>query len=89
MQASSIQPAKFRPRIAREIRDYAVMIGLVAAGGGITLVPAGTQCIRLAGVTYRPVQGKDAVSAIQIAYRPDHGDEHVTHMLEELRAERA
>ena len=80
--------AKFRPRIARETRDYAVMIGLVSAGVGIALVPSDTQCIRLAGVTYRPVQGKDAVSAIQIAYRPDHGDEHVTKMLEELRAMR-
>ena len=78
--------AKFRPRIARETRDYAVMIGLVSAGVGIALVPSDTQCIRLAGVTYRPVHGKDAVSAIQIAYRPDHGDEHVTKMLEELRA---
>jgi len=81
--------AKFRPRIAHETRDYAVMIGLVSAGVGIALVPSDTQSIRLAGVTYRPVQGKDAVSAIQIAYRPDHGDEHVTHMLEELRALRA
>lgn len=78
--------AKFRPRIARETRDYAVMIGLVSAGVGIALVPSDTQCIGLKGVTYRPVQGKDAVSAMQIAYRPDHGDEHVTNLLEELRA---
>ncbi|MES2958002.1 MAG: LysR substrate-binding domain-containing protein [Pseudomonadota bacterium] len=81
--------AKFRPRIARETRDYAVMIGLVSAGVGIALVPSDTQCIGLKGVTYRPVHGKDAVSAMQIAYRPDHGDEHVTNLLEELRVLRA
>jgi len=80
--------AKFRPRIARETRDYAVMIGLVSAGVGIALVPSDTQCIGLEGVTYRPVQGKDAVSAIEIAYRPDHGDEHLAHLLDELRAVR-
>lgn len=78
--------AKFRPRVVRETRDYAVMIGLVSAGVGIALVPSDTQCIQLEGVTYRPVQGKDAVSTIQIAYRPDHGDEHVTNALGVLRA---
>ena len=78
--------AKFRPRIARETRDYAVMIGLVSAGLGIALVPSDTQCIRLAGVTYRPVQSKDAVSAIQIAYRLDNDDTHVAKLLEWLRA---
>ncbi len=80
--------AKFRPRIVQETRDYAVMIGLVSAGLGIALVPSDTQYIRLAGVTYRPVEGKDAVSTIQIAYRPDDGDEHVANMLQELRAVR-
>lgn len=80
--------AKFRPRIARETRDYAVMIGLVAAGVGIAVVPSDTQCIRLEGVTYRPVQGKDAVSALQLAFRPDQRDEHAQNLLAELRAAR-
>lgn len=81
--------AKFRPHIVRETRDYAVMIGLVAAGVGIAVVPTDTQCIRLEGVTYRPVQGKDAVSALQLAFRPDQRDEHMQNLLAELRAVRA
>ena len=80
--------AKFRPRIARETRDYAIMIGQVAAGLGIAIVPSDTQCIRLEGVTYRPVQGKDAVSALQLAFRPDQTDEHTQNLLAELRADR-
>lgn len=80
--------ARFRPRIARETRDYAIMIGQVAAGLGIAIVPSDTQCIRLEGVTYRPVQGKDAVSALQLAYRRDLEDEHALGLLAELRAGR-
>ena len=81
--------AKFRPRITRETRDYATMIGLVSAGVGIAVVPSDTQCIRLEGVTYRPVQGKDAISALHLAFRPDHRDEHAQNLLAELRAGRA
>jgi DNA-binding transcriptional LysR family regulator len=81
--------AKFRPRIARETRDYAIMIGLVAAGVGIAVVPTDTQCIRLEGVAYRPLQGKDAVSALQLAFRPDQRDELMQSLLAELRAGRA
>ena len=72
MQASSIQPAKFRPRIAREIRDYAVMIGLVAAGGGITLVPAGTQCIRLEERQSLPL-GYRRFAVLRRGRPPHHG----------------
>lgn len=81
--------AKFRPRIARETRDYAIMIGLVAAGVGIAVVPTDTQCIRLEGVAYRSLQGKDAVSALQLAFRPDQRDELMQSLLAELRAGRA
>lgn len=80
--------AGFRPRIVRETRDYAVMVGLVSAGVGIAIVPADTQCIRLEGVTYRPVQGKEAVSALQLAFRPNNRDEHAQSLLAELRAGR-
>jgi DNA-binding transcriptional LysR family regulator len=81
--------AKFRPRIARETRDYGIMIGLVAAGVGIAVVPMDTQCIRLEGVAYKPLQGKDAVSALQLAFRPDRRDEFMQNLLVELRAGRA
>lgn len=81
--------AKFRPRVARETRDYATMIGMVSAGVGIAVVPSDAQCIRLEGVVYRQVQGKDAVSALQLAFRPEQRDEHVQKLLAELRTGRA
>ena len=39
--------AGFRPRVAREVLEPSTIIGLVAAGVGVAIVPAGIQCIRL------------------------------------------
>ncbi len=81
--------AGFRPRIAREARDYSVIIGLVSAGVGIAVVPTDAQCIRLEGVAFRPMLGKDVYSALQICYRPTHRNEHLGSLLTELRAGRS
>lgn len=40
----------FKPRIVGEAREPALMIGLVAAGSGIAIVPYDTQSIKLEGV---------------------------------------
>lgn len=81
--------AGFRPRIAHETRDYAVMIGLVAAGVGIAVVPTDTRCIGLEGVTYRPLAGKDAVSSLKLAFRSDDSDDAERTLLTELRTGRS
>lgn len=78
--------AGFRPRIVREAREPSVMIGLVSAGIGIAIVPADTQCIRLKGVTYQRLVGKDAVSTLYLAHRSDDESEHVKWLLAALRA---
>ncbi len=61
--------AGFRATMAQEARDSSTIIGLVAAGIGIAIVPADTQCIRLPGVVYQPLQDKDAVSTLHLAHR--------------------
>ena len=78
--------AGFQPRIVREAREASVMMGLVAAGIGISIVPADTQCIRLEGVVYRRMQGREAYSALHIAYRTADRNEHLLALLDDLRS---
>ena len=81
--------AGFRPRIVREAREPSVMIGLVSAGIGIAIVPADTECIRLEGVAYRRLAGKEAVSTLSLAYRQAETAELTKRLLAELRAKHA
>ena len=81
--------AGFQPRIVRETREASVMMGLVSAGIGIAIVPADTQCIRLEGVVYRRMQGREAFSALHIAYRSADRNEHLLALLAELRRHHA
>jgi len=81
--------AGFQPHIVREARDASVMMGLVSAGIGISIVPADTQCIRLEGVVYRRMQGPEAFSALHIAYRTADRNEHLLALLTELRRSHA
>ncbi|VTU19347.1 Ben and cat operon transcriptional regulator [Variovorax sp. SRS16] len=78
--------AGFRPRMVQEARDASTIIGLVAAGGGIALVPSDTQCIQLAGVVYRRLLDKEAVSTLHLAYRTAHESAYLRLFLERLRA---
>jgi DNA-binding transcriptional LysR family regulator len=78
--------AGFRPHIVREVREPSTMMGLVSAGVGIAIVPFDTQCIQLAGVTYQRLLGRDAVSTLYLAYRPNENDAHVKQLLTALRA---
>jgi DNA-binding transcriptional LysR family regulator len=81
--------AGFQPRIVREARDASVMMGLVSAGIGISIVPADTQCIRLEGVEYRRMQGREAFSALHIAHRTADRNGHLLALLAELRRSHA
>jgi DNA-binding transcriptional LysR family regulator len=45
------------PRIVQEAREMQTIMGLVASGLGVTLVPASVQAIALRGAVYRPLQG--------------------------------
>ena len=78
--------AGFRPRIVREAREPSVMIGLVSAGVGIAIVPADTECIRLEGVAYLRIVGRDAVSTLSLAFRGGDDSESVRRLLAALRA---
>lgn len=51
------QDAGFTPEIAYEAPDLASVLGLVASGAGLAVVPGVMTCFKAPGVTYRPVGG--------------------------------
>jgi DNA-binding transcriptional LysR family regulator len=61
--------AGFDPRIVQEAREAATIIGLVAAGCGISILPESFQCIQMHGVAYRKISNPDAVTALMLATR--------------------
>jgi DNA-binding transcriptional LysR family regulator len=65
--------AGFVPRIAMEAGEAATIIGLVAAGIGVSVLPSPFQAMQMEGVTYRPLADAGAVTSLQLAQR--RGDE--------------
>ncbi len=47
------------------------IIGLVAAGLGVSVLPASYQRMRIDGVVYRPLLDPEAVSAVWLVQRKD------------------
>jgi DNA-binding transcriptional LysR family regulator len=78
--------AGFRPRMVQEARDSATIVGLVAAGVGIAVVPGDTRCVALEGVVYQRLADREATSTLHLAHREAVGDPHVQALLDRLRA---
>lgn len=76
------QRVGFSPLIGQETMQVTSIVNLVAAGLGVSLVPASMQQVHSIGVTYRPITGIAPKARMSLAYR---GDEHaplVGHMIE-------
>lgn len=56
-----------RPRVAQEALQYPTVLGLVAAGYGIALVPRAITALAPAGVAYRPVTDQHATTTLVLA----------------------
>jgi DNA-binding transcriptional LysR family regulator len=65
--------AGFVPRVGQTAGEASTIIGLVAAGSGVTLLPASFDRIRMDGVCYRPILDADATTMLLLARR---GGEH-------------
>ena len=66
--------AGFSPRLGQEAPRVTSALSLVAAGLGVTLVPASTRRVALEGVAYRPLAGAAVPSAVlAIVARRDGG----------------
>jgi DNA-binding transcriptional LysR family regulator len=65
------QRAGFVPHIVQEARETSTIVGLVATGLGVGIVPASLRNIKVKGVKYRPLQEKESRSSMWLALRGD------------------
>ncbi|PHN31546.1 LysR family transcriptional regulator [Pseudomonas sp. ICMP 561] len=63
--------AGFTPLITQEAGEVMTIIGLVAAGLGVTVLPASYRRMRIDGVVYRTLLDPDATSAVWLVQRKD------------------
>lgn len=63
--------AGFVPRIGQEAGEASTIIGLVAAGCGVSVLPASFERIRMDGVRYRPIADEGASTTLLLAQRSD------------------
>ena len=78
--------AGFTPRVVQEVGELQTAISLVAAGIGITLVPASVQDLKREGVAYRPLAEPAPTIALTLAYREAETSPLLGRFLEIARA---
>ncbi|MFB4369317.1 MULTISPECIES: LysR family transcriptional regulator [unclassified Pseudomonas] len=61
--------AGFTPRITQEAHEALTIIGLVAAGLGVSVLPASFRRIRIDGVVFRTLTDADATTAVWLVKR--------------------
>jgi DNA-binding transcriptional LysR family regulator len=79
--------AGFSPVVKQEAADTYLMIGLVAANMGISLVPASAQSLRSQGIVYRCLEGDTTQIEMAIVWRRDNKSLAVEAFLELARRE--
>jgi DNA-binding transcriptional LysR family regulator len=77
--------AGFRPAVAQEVLELSTAVTLVAAGVGVTLVPASAQALRLDGVAYRPLREPSPSTRLVALRRPDERKAVVDRFLDVAR----
>jgi DNA-binding transcriptional LysR family regulator len=77
--------AGFRPRVVREVIESSTIIGLVAAGVGIAIVPADMNCIQFAGVVFRRIADSGAYTTLHLARREADRSEHLSNLYRVLK----
>ncbi len=61
----------FSPNVVQEVTEIHTIVGLVAAGIGISLVPQSIRNIRSEGIVYRELEGTTTMTEIALAWRRD------------------
>jgi DNA-binding transcriptional LysR family regulator len=57
------------PHVVQTVTELPTAVGLVAAGLGVTLVPASLVSLNRTGVVYRPLKGRAHMVRLAVAYR--------------------
>ncbi len=85
---SACQRAKFSPRISHEVLHVSSIANLVAAGLGVSVVPASMQQVHAAGVVYRPIMGDAPKASMTLACRKDDPSMAVQNMVRLARQQK-
>lgn len=71
--------------IVQEVSDTHTLIGLVAAGVGMSLVPASLQTLQIAQVKYIPVREKTPMTTLQLVYNTENASAVLRNFVEMVR----
>ncbi len=77
--------AGFTPTVQQETSDPQMMLGLVAAGLGVTLLPSSARSFFQTGVTYRPLQPPVPEVELAIAWQPSNQSPVLKAFLQTIR----
>ncbi|QHE93133.1 LysR family transcriptional regulator [Pandoraea fibrosis] len=69
---AACEAAGFRPKLGQEAPQITSIVPMVAAGFGVSLVPASVSQIRTPGMGFWPIDGEVPHAPISLAYRADH-----------------
>ena len=78
--------AGFVPRVRDEVDYPSVVLGLVATGIGISLVPASVRKIQSTGIVFRPLEPSPRILETSVAWRRDNTARNVNTFLELIRS---
>lgn len=83
---AACRTAGFSPRVVQETSQVTSIVNLVAAGLGVSIVPASMQQANIEGVTYRPIRKPAPKARLSLLYRRDDADSpHLQNLLEITR----
>lgn len=81
--------AGFEPRVVQEAREATTLIGLCAAGLGLTILPAPFECIRIEGVRYLPLTDAEAYATMTLVTRAGESPPLVVRFVAQVETLRA
>ncbi len=82
---SACHDAGFSPDVVQEAGEMPTIVSLVAAGLGVSLVPASMERLRTDGVVYIPLQGRGVRITIALAWRREHPSPLVSNLIRVAR----
>lgn len=74
------------PSVTQEVNEVQTVLGLVAAGVGVSLVPRSVQKMRADDVVYRPISDAHVTSPVVLYHRKGEPSESLAHFLATARA---
>lgn len=83
---SACRTEGFSPQVGMESPQISSSVNMVAAGFGVTLIPASIRQIHATGVTYQKLKNKALRTTIALVFRPREKSVTVQNFVKDLRA---